>query len=145
MRYVLELATGKTLSYRCVYPIDPYPITTTFDRVTGAQSWFYQTSLAGNASVYNAPGRLADTLPYKSAGFTMSNPERPTSVSSSWNAQTLSNNGKPVYGYYRLEWKTDYITVQKTSWPAWTGNSTVEYKQIRTYYRTSATPYTYAC
>lgn len=135
----------------CNYPVLRYvtPTISYFTRPTGGVGDFLQTgttsSGAAQASVYGAGGTVADTTGYRGTGFNPGNPTADVRLDQSFNAKTaLTPQGQPRYGFYRLQWRIDWVEYQLQRWNPWLGKADV-FTQTRTYSTTQATPYTYAC
>lgn len=135
----------------CNYPSLRYvtPTVSYFTRPTGGVGDFLQTgttsSGAAEASVYGAGGTLADSTGYRGTGFDSGNPAADVRLDQSFNAKTaLTPQGQPRYGFYRLQWRIDWVEYRLERWHPWLGKADV-FTQLRTFDTTQATPYTYAC
>lgn len=138
--------------FKCLYPTDEHAPIARLDGsgkvYTSGQAWFYQTSTTPNAAAnttYGSSGTLSNTSGHIDRGVDLTNPERYIgSWQPAFTAQTLSRNGQPVYGYYRLDWRLDYRLCERWVYPAWLGAPN-NYDCSQQGTDAIANPYTYAC
>lgn len=138
--------------FRCLYPTDSNaPIKRLVGQgkvYTGGQASFYQTSTTAKAKVnkkYAGGGTLSNTTGYINRKVNLKQPERYVGAwEPAFQARTLTRNGQPVYGYYRLDWRLDYRNCERWAYPAWLNVPSV-YDCSERGTDTSASPYTYAC